>query len=322
MKKLIRILACLVLALTCVGCIHKQMLLVTQYPEGSERVAAIADTIESTIKGQSYSCNLVVFNMNTVSHPTEIWREQMGRMAVVRAHSLDPDVVFVAGDDAARYFAQRLAGTRRRFIFLDLKGDPADYGFTKSLTVTGVREVLPVKEAVAMMKRLVPSASGVAVLADKSLEGDAVVSQIEKATGLQIPIVAVKRARTLAEWVAAVAELQDKADVLCIASYRSVVTDEKGRNAIAPADLLKMTAEANRLPDFSFWPDAVGADGVMAAVTVPIEAQAEIAAQKAIRVMYFDEDISRVRIAGCKAHATVVSRERASQLGISVPDDL
>jgi len=159
MKKFIRVLACIVLATTCVGCIHKQMLLVTQYPDGTERVAEMAETITATVKGQGFSCNLEVFNMNTVGRPTEIWREQMARMAVVRAHALRPAIVFVAGDEAARYFAQRLAGTGRKFIFLDLKGDPADYGFTQSLNVTGVREALPVKEAVALMKRLVPSAT-------------------------------------------------------------------------------------------------------------------------------------------------------------------
>jgi len=122
--------------------------------------------------------------------------------------------------------------------------------------------------------------------------------------------------------MAAVSDLQDKADVLCIASYRTVVSDATGRDAIAPAELLKMTAEANRLPDFSFWKEAVGTHGVLAAMTVPITAQAEIAAQKAIRVMYYAEDISEIRITTGAQHATVISSERAALLGVSVPNDL
>lgn len=321
MKRVILVLVCALLAATCVGCIHKQMLLVTPYPDGTGRVGEIAEALDSGVRGQQFSATLNVFNMNSTGHPTDIWREQMRRMAVVRANALRPGVIFVAGDDAARFFAQGFLARPYNFIFLGVKGDPAEYGFTKALNVTGVREEVPVREAFSLMKRLVPSTRGVGVIADASLEGDAVVQRIQRAADLPIRVVAVRRARTLPEWMAAVSDLQTKADALCIASYRSVLPDEKAREAIAPAELLRMTAEANKLPDFSFWPDAVGLNGVLAAVTVPADAQARIAAKMAIRVMYLDVKTSDIRITSCNARATKISRERAAKLGITIPVD-
>ena len=39
--------------------------------------------------------------MDVAGHRSEIWREQMRRMAVVRVSALEPNIIFVAGDDAA-----------------------------------------------------------------------------------------------------------------------------------------------------------------------------------------------------------------------------
>jgi len=168
-----------------------------------------------------------------------------------------------------------------------------------------------------MMKELVPTARTAAVLADQGIEGDVMVAQIRKAAGtLPIRVAEVRRAGTLEEWMAAVRDIQDKADVLCIASYDTVIADPAVRNAVPAADLLSMTSEANRLPDFSFWKEAVGPKGVMAAVTVPVTAQAEIAAKMAVKVLFYRAKIDRLRTETCTARNRIFSPERAAQLGI------
>ena len=318
MKTLVRLLICIVLACVCVGCAQKRVLVVSQYGDENYRVREVIEVFRKTARAENMMANVKYFNMNTISHPTETWRDEMGRMAVVRAHALEPDLIFVVGDEAARYFAQRLVGTTKRFVFLCVRGDPADYRFTTALNVIGVREEVPVQEAFAMMKELVPTARTAAVLADQGIEGDVVVAQIQKAAGtLPIRVVAVRRAGTVEEWMAAVRDLQDKADVLCIASYDTVIADPEVRNAIPAADLLSMTAEANRLPDFSFWKEAVGPKGVMAALTVPVTAQAEIAAKMAVKILFYRAKIERLRTETCTARDRILSTERAAQLGIN-----
>jgi len=319
MKRIALLSMCVLVVAASAGCLHKRMLLVTGYPDGTPGVAETAAALEGAIRKEQFSVGLDVFNMNATGHPTEIWRDQMARMAVVRTSAMDPAVVFVGGDDAARYYAQRLIDRPVNFIFLGLKGDPADYGFTKALNATGIREQLAVKEAIALMAKLVPLARGVAVLADRSLEGDAVVKQVRAASDTAIPIVDIRQAGTLTEWMAAVNDLQTKADVLCIGSYRSVLPDENSKEAVSPSELLRMTSEANHLPDFSFWPDAVGPHGVLACVSVPLAAQARMAAKMAIRFMYYSVPLHTMPIAACSEKETKISRERATRLGVTVP---
>jgi len=340
MFRLALVAACALLV--CAGCAETRLLLVTQYADGDPRVEALSEGICGVFSAEATPYSLTVFNMGTLAHPTEIWRDEMGRAAVVQVRALEPDVVFAAGDDAARYFAQRLAGTATRIVFLDLKGNPADYfspspraagpvaepgpqGQAKpkvARNVTGVREDVPVREAFSLIKKLVPQARGVAVLADNSLEADAVIRRIEAEEGLPVRVVSVRRAGTLEEWKAAILDLQDKADALCIAGYRSVLAEPGGREAVAPAELLRITAQENRLPDFTFWEEAVGPEGVLAAVAVPAAAQARQAAGMAARLLYYGEDIADIPIATCAQRKTLVNAQRAGELGLKLRQGL
>jgi len=307
---------CSFLALAFVGCAPQAMLLVTQYPDGSPRVAEMEKAIRNEFKGENVPYRFVVHNMNSVAHPGEAWRNALADVTVVHMRALKPGVVLVAGDDAACYFAQRMLGSHYRFVFFDVKGNPADYQLNASSDITGVKADVPVRKAFALMKELSPSARGVGVLADNSLEGNAVVRKIEETPDLPIRVVAVKRAGNVQEWMDAVRDLQDKADVLCIASYSSVLADPKGNTAVPAAELLRMTSQVNRRPDFSFWKEAVGPEGVMAAVTVPVSEEAAIAARMAIRILYYHSGRGEIPIAPCDKTALVTSAERAAQLGI------
>jgi ABC-type uncharacterized transport system substrate-binding protein len=260
--------------------------------------------------------------MGSLSHPTDTWRNEIGRAAQAQVSAVKPDIVFAAGDDAARYFVEPRADMPRKYIFLDLKGDPADYQLAAASNVTGVREGVPIRETFALMQQLAPQARGVAVLADRSLEADAVVRRIEQEEALALRVLIVQRAATLEEWRAALRNVQDKADVLCIAGYRSILAEPNGLEAVPPADLLRITAQENRLPDFSFWEDAVGPEGVLAAVTVPAAAQGRLAAKLAARILYYRQDIATVRIATCIERKTVVSAERAGHIGLTLPPAL
>ena len=313
------VIVTLLVSLACLsfGCRHTA-LLVTQYPEGAEHVQELIQALKDGFDEQNIWCDIYAFHMDTISHPTEIWRDERGKMAMMTANVYEPDIFFADGDDAARYFVQRAVDTHRKIIFLCVKGEPDAYNFARASNVTGVRELLPVREMFALMRNLVPSARRVAVLADRSLEGDAVLAQIEATEGLPIPIADVKRVGDVSEWMAAVQDFQTKADVLLIASYNSVLL-EGSYDAVPPKGLLQMTSQANRLPDFSFCKDAVGVNGVMAAVAVPPAAQARKASELAARILSGDEEISSAGIEVCAEATTVISNERATLLGVKVP---
>ena len=308
-----------VLLLVATGCSHKCLLLVTQYSDDSPRVARMKEAIAGRFKAAGIAHDLFVFNMDTRGRPTDIWREEMGHMAVVRVDAFDPDVVFVAGDDAARYFAQRLVNRPWRFVFFDVKGDPSEYLFTVSTNVTGVRELVPVREMFDLIKALLPKARRVGIIADRSLEGDAVVKQVLAARDADLSVAEVIRAGTLDEWLEGVRRLQTGADVLIIASCGSVLSEPNGERAVPEAELLRRTASVNQLPDFSFSHDAARVGSVLAAVTVPIAAQADLAAEMGVRAVGYGADVFDIRITSSRARARTISMDRARQLGIAVP---
>jgi len=319
MEALVRFFVCVVLACACAGCMPRQLLMVTQYADENPYAGEISDVVQKRFAAKNLTCRIAVFNMNTIGRAMEGWRQEMGNLAVIRANAYKPEIIFVVGDEAARYYAQRFVDTPKRFIFLRLKADPANYRFTGAPNVAGVREEAPVREAFALMKELVPTAGTAAILADAGIEGDAVVEQIRATANLPLRVAAIKRASTLEEWMDAVRVLQDQVDVLCIASYSGVVVDPKTGATIPPDELLRKTAAVNRLPDFSFSKEAVRPDGVMAAVFVPVSAQAEIAGDMAVKVLFRRVDIGRIGTVTCTARDRAVSPQRAAALGVALP---
>jgi ABC-type uncharacterized transport system substrate-binding protein len=320
MKRIAPFAAAALLTCSFVGCAPKSLLLVTQYPDDSPRVAEAVASIRARMGGENVPFALTVCNANLVGQTSEVWRGDMLRLAVANMHASEPAMVFVQGDLAARDFVPKATELSRRVIFFDVVGDPAAYKLTDSIMVTGISAPAPVAELFALMKQIVPSARSAAVLADKSIVGDAVVAQIQQAQGLPIQVTQVKRAGTMDEWMTAVKDIQGQADVLVIASYWEVLKDARGR-ATAPApEILLATSRANKLPDFSFWKEAVGPNGVLGAVTVPVSTQARLAARAASMVMYYGEDFRDEPILACPDRATITNADRAMQLGVRLPE--
>jgi ABC-type uncharacterized transport system substrate-binding protein len=255
-----------------------------------------------------------------VGQESEIWRAEMSRVAVANIHAADPCIVFVMGDLVAREFAPKAVELGKKVIFFDVQGDPAAYKLNDPAQATGITAPAPVADLFALMKQIVPSARGAAVLADKSIEGDAIIAQIDQARDLPIKVVQVKRAGTMDEWMTAIKDVQEQADVLVIASYSEVRKDATSSATVPAPEILLATSRANKLPDFSFSKEAVGPNGVLGAVTVPMSTQARMAARVAAMVLYYGEDFRDEPIKACDDRATITSADRAMQLGVRLPE--
>jgi ABC-type uncharacterized transport system substrate-binding protein len=320
MKRTTSLAAAALLACSLVGCAPKSLLLVTQYPDDSPRVAEAVAAIRARMGGENTPFHLMVYNANLVGRESEAWRTDMVRVAMANVHAAEPCIVFAQGDLVARDFVPKAVELSNKVIFFDVVGDPGAYKPTDSDLVTGISAPAPVAELFALMKQIVPSARTAAVLADESIVGEAVVAQIERASNLPIRVVQVKRAGTMDEWMAAVKDIQGQADVLVIGSYMEVRKDASAPATVPVPEILLATSQANRLPDFSFWKDAVGANGVLGAVTVPISTQARQAARVAAMVLYYGEDFRDEPIRACEDRATITNADRAMQLGVKLPE--
>ncbi len=320
MKRTISFAAAALLACSFVGCAPKSLVLVTQYPDDSPRAAEAIAAIRARMGGENVPYSLTVCNANLVGQESAVWRAEMCRLAVATVHAADPCIVFVQGDLVARDFAPKAIELSKKVIFFDIAGDPAAYKLTDPSQATGITAAAPVAELFALMKQIVPSARSAAVLADKSIEGDAIIAQIDRASDLPIKVVQVKRAGTMDEWMAAIKDLQGQADVLVIASYAEVLKDATGSATAPVPEILLATSQANRLPDFSFSREAVGANGVLGAVYVPVSTQARLAARVAAMVLYYGEDFRDEPIRACEDRATTTNADRAMQLGVKLPE--
>jgi ABC-type uncharacterized transport system substrate-binding protein len=319
MKSAIRFAAVL-LACSFVGCAPKSLLLVTQYPDDSPRVAEAVAAIRARMGGENVPFALTVCNTDMVGQESPIWRAERNHLAVAHIDAAEPCIVFVQGDLVARDFAPKAIERSMKVIFFDIAGDPAAYKLTDPAQATGITAPAPVSDLFSLMKEIVPSARSAAVLADKSIEGDAILAQIDQASSLPIKVAQVKRAGTMDEWMTAIKDVQGQADVLVIASYSEVLKDAAGSATVPVPEILLATSQANKLPDFSFSKEAVGANGVLGAVSVPVGAQARLAARVAAMVLYYDEDFRDEPIRACEEHVTTTSAERAMQLGVKLPE--
>ena len=319
MKRVLTLAALAMLLAVPVGCTAHRALLVTQYPAGASRVEDIQKAIVNRFDADNMSYRLTIFGMDTIGHPTETWRTQMTDMAMMRVETYNPDVVFLAGDDTASLLAEKLVNRAWRVIFLDVKADPAGYLLAAKLNVTGVHNPAPVAESFALIRKLLPSARRVAVIADESPEGNAVVKQVASASSSELKVVAVKQASVRADWLAAIESVQDRADVLIVGAYRHVRAEQYAPDNLPAEEVLRLTAKANSLPDFAFDKDATAPGCLMAAVTAPLAAQADLAAEMALRMLLYGADISSVRPNETRMRRTIVNLNRANEFNIAVP---
>jgi len=171
-----------------------------------------------------------------------------------------------------------------------------------------------------LIKELKPGATRVAVLSDDSDEGEAVVEQIQAYSSPLLKVTQVSRAGTLQAWMDAVQQAQTQADALVLASYSSVVRQPYDATAVPQDELLRATAQANRLPDFTFWKDAVGREGVLACLGISQAAEADLATRMALQSILKGAEIGKIRVANVRETFVYVSLDRAQDLGVRVPE--
>jgi ABC-type uncharacterized transport system substrate-binding protein len=320
MKNFVGVILATVLLVAMAGCSQHKVLLVTDYAKDSPRLEQVLGEVVARFKSEGIAHKIEVVSADARSQLTDAWRDGMADTAYRHAETMKPNVILIAGDNMAKHFGMRLRNKSWPVVYFDIKQDPSRYRFDVSTNCAGIQEKVDVGRIYSLIKNLVPGARRVGVLADRSLEGTGVIEQIKAEKDAFLSVTTIVRAADRAEWMNGLRRIQKNADVLLIASYSSLPENEHDIRAIPEVELLKMTAAANRLPDFTFWPEHVGPDTIMAAETVPVGAQADFAAEIAARVMVYGSDISKIQPTTVRDRARVISVERATKLNIIVPE--
>ncbi len=316
-------IAPLLLALVCAGCAHKKVLLLTDYTPGSPRAVEAHKTVDRELAASNVPYALHTVNLDLNARPNAIWREERGNTALVRIKAIQPDLVMIAGDEALKALANRIEGSFQKTVFFDVRSEQPATKLIASGYGAGVVENAAVVEALTIMKSLRPELRGVAILSDRSAAGDAIVGAFTAARNLPLPVVDIRRVNTQSEWMKAVEALQSQAGVaLCVASCSGVLSDANDGTGVPAHEVLRMTAAASRLPDFSFTGEYVGAEGVMMAVYVPLKEQAAAAGLMANRILFHFGSIQAAGVQRTGKTSVWVNRDRATALGIKLPANL
>lgn len=243
---------------------RQRVLIVHSYDEGfrwtSEQGRGIVVGLGEAGLREGHEYDLRTFFMDTRSTYTS--PEQVAARASEARRLIEefePAVVFVTDDVALRDVAVRWVEEHPdsdvAFVFSGINIDPTVYAPIASLRqpggrITGLLERIPVAEAMAAVKRVLPAASRAALLADGSLSSGAAVADYNATYpgGLQQPVqvTGFAQARTFAEWQRLVTEAGRQADVIGVLNFHGIV-DDSGQ-VVPPATVLDWTVRNSSKP--------------------------------------------------------------------------
>jgi ABC-type uncharacterized transport system substrate-binding protein len=129
--------------------------------------------------------NLEYFYMDTKRKSDEKWKLEVAGQAKARIATLKPDVVIAVDDNAQKYVVKDLANGGPPFVFLGVNANPMDYGYLRSLEapggqVTGSIERERFEQSLALLRKLIPEVTNLAVLCDDGPTGKPIVARIQQ----------------------------------------------------------------------------------------------------------------------------------------------
>ncbi|MEA1889334.1 MAG: hypothetical protein U9N50_06070 [Pseudomonadota bacterium] len=114
---------------------------VSSYHKGYAWSDGIERGLRTELKGH---CDLIQFNMDTKRNKSELYKIQKAREIAAKVKKIQPDVLIVSDDNAAKYLVvPYFRGGRIPVVFSGINWTVDEYGFPAS-NVTGMIEVAPV----------------------------------------------------------------------------------------------------------------------------------------------------------------------------------
>lgn len=145
---------------------HHEVIFVNSYHRGYKPSDEITAGIKETLAAARY--DLKIFYLDSKRLSGELLTQRTDSvMAIIRA--TQPDILIVSDDYAVKYLAEPLLTENRiPVVFCDVNWSADQYKLPRSM-VTGMLEVLPLKESLLTVKEHYPQASRIAILSENSL---------------------------------------------------------------------------------------------------------------------------------------------------------
>lgn len=194
-------------------------LYVSSYHSGYEWNDGIERGLEAALGGR---CELSKFYLDGKRHLDEEYAKVKAREAHELILATKPDVVIAADDSASQYLVMPYLKDKPTpvvFCGLNWTAEPYGYPYTNS---TGMIEVGPIEPLLSEVRAVVANARrGVFLSADEITQRKE-FAMTKETYGRMSIAVTHKTVRTMAEWEAAYAALQDGNDFIVIGNYAGI----------------------------------------------------------------------------------------------------
>ena len=248
--------------------------------------------------------------------------EQIAQEAREVIDTWQPDLLYLNDDVVQKQVASYYVNTDLPIVFSGVNANPAEYGYTGSLNVTGVLEQEHYLASVRLLVDMVPDAKRIAVVIDDDPTWDGVTARM-KAQASQLPegveIVRWDKFLTYAEYQQAIAEYQTEVDAIALLGVFTF-KDEHGAN-VPFEEVLQWTTENSNLPDFSFWDSRIPY-GTLAAVTVSGYEQGYAAGQMARQILVEGVSPVDIEMKPTVKGEPVINMARVRKLGLTLDSTL
>lgn len=235
-----------------------RILIVHSYSSDYAWTAGIQRGIERALAGAKDVVWEVYF-MDTKRRSRPEERRQAGELALAITEEWGPDVVITSDDNAQDEFSRFLVGRDDlNVVFCGVNAAAAKYGFPAA-NVTGLLERPAVDRSVALLDRIAPGSSKLALLTDASPTSDGAIAWIRQQTASK-RFASYLQPRTFRAWKKAVRTLNRTAEAVGLYTYHTV-KDESGA-PVPPREVMTWTIEHLRRPSFAMFSFAVD-DGAL-----------------------------------------------------------
>jgi ABC-type uncharacterized transport system substrate-binding protein len=255
--------------------------------------------------------------MDTIRNPAEEDRKTKGDEAMQAVKDWDPDLVIAVDDNAQSYFARFLAGQDRPFVvFCGVNNEPDVYGYPAK-NVTGVKEIIPWNETMALLKEIQPDTKQVMFLSEDSPTTTAAIDHI-KQVNESVTLEPVRAPETFEQWQEAVLWANDHVNAIAIYRYHSF-KDAHGK-PIQSHDVMDWTIENTRIPVVSSLFFGID-DGALCGVVESGQQHGFEAAKMGIALLD-GAAIADYPVHPASRYFSKINMTTARQMGIEIPEKL
>ncbi|MGD8370876.1 MAG: ABC transporter substrate binding protein [Syntrophobacterales bacterium] len=261
-------------------------------------------------------------------------RKMRGELAIKKAQKLKPTVLVVFDDTAFRFVALPLVKTSHQIVFGGVNVAPERYNaeteFMKSrekpsYNITGVTEESTSDHATQMMKEIIPSAKGMAIISSDMTPffrhiAEDIINDI-KVNPQNYPI-----EMKSAHFVKKFSELKrlystfDKDDNIDVIHYSSTGLLGDNGEGIKHEEIVRWILKNSKKPTYVWMVDWVPY-GFLGGVGINLHLCGRQVAEKVIQIIN-GEQAADIPIEKPRYHTIDINLARAQQLGINIPSSL